>query len=167
VFVEFVDCYYLIRYNNFDEKSLSNLQIAIDAFFRDVKIFQTLGACKHFRLPSQHALRHYVSLIEDFGSPSGHDTAITENRHISAVKRPWRRSNPYKAILQMLRTNQRLDKLAALRTRLEEVGELQRKHAQAPQPGFSHGEEGGVDDEPPRDNENGYGQAILAKTPHT
>ncbi|KAJ7362401.1 hypothetical protein DFH08DRAFT_683551, partial [Mycena albidolilacea] len=41
--------------------------------------------------------------------------AIPESRHITAVKKPWRRSSRYNALGQMLLTNQRLDKLAAAR----------------------------------------------------
>ncbi|PSR71866.1 hypothetical protein PHLCEN_2v12260 [Hermanssonia centrifuga] len=40
---------------------------------------------------------------------------ITESKHIKAVKEPWRRSNKYNALSQMLETNQRTDKLAAAR----------------------------------------------------
>jgi hypothetical protein len=70
----------------------------------------------------------------------------------------------------MARTNQRLDKLAALRTRLEAARKIARKHDRAPLPGFCQDEneedgEGAIDREPQRDNERGYGQAILAKTP--
>jgi hypothetical protein len=54
-------------------------------------------------------------LIRLFGSPNGLCSSITESKHIKAVKQPWRRSNRFRAIGQMLLTNQRLDKLAALR----------------------------------------------------
>ena len=36
-----------------------------------------------------------------------------ESRHITAIRKPWRRSNRFKALGQMLLTNQRLDKLHA------------------------------------------------------
>ncbi len=41
-----------------------------------------------------------------------------ESRHITAVKKPWRWSNRYNALSQMLLTNQWLDKLSALRSEL-------------------------------------------------
>jgi hypothetical protein len=53
-------------------------------------------------------------MIEDFGAPGGLCSSITESRHITAVKKPWRRSNRYQALGQMLLINQRLDKLAAM-----------------------------------------------------
>jgi hypothetical protein len=64
-------------------------------------------------LPRQHALSHYSQLICLFGAPNGLCSSITESKHIKAVKEPWHRSNRYKALGQMLLTNQRLDKLAS------------------------------------------------------
>lgn len=66
-------------------------------------------------LPRQHSLVHYKAVIQLFGSPNGLCSSITESKHIKAVKEPWRRSSHYKALGQMLLTNQRLDKLAASR----------------------------------------------------
>lgn len=67
-------------------------------------------------LPRQHSLRHYPYCIRLFGSPNGLCSSITESKHIKAVKEPWRRSSRYKALIQMLRINRRLDKLAAARS---------------------------------------------------
>ncbi|KAG1871050.1 hypothetical protein C8R48DRAFT_595967, partial [Suillus tomentosus] len=50
-----------------------------------------------------------------FGAPNGLCSSITESKHIKAVKEPWRQSSHYKALGQMLVTNQRLDKLTASR----------------------------------------------------
>ena len=61
--------------------------------------------------PRQHFLVHYPHLIREFGAPNGLDSSITESKHIKSVKEPWRRSNRWKALGQMLVTNQRLDKL--------------------------------------------------------
>jgi hypothetical protein len=68
-----------------------------------------------FNLPRQHSLIHYVKLIRAYGAPNGLCSSITESKHIKAVKEPWRRSNRYNALSQMLLTNQRLDKLVAAR----------------------------------------------------
>jgi hypothetical protein len=68
-----------------------------------------------FSLPRQHAIKHYPEHITSFGAPNGLCSSITENKHIKAVKKPYRRSNRFKALGQMIRTNQRLDKLAAAR----------------------------------------------------
>ncbi|EPQ59878.1 hypothetical protein GLOTRDRAFT_103769 [Gloeophyllum trabeum ATCC 11539] len=64
------------------------------------------------------------SLDRNFGSPNGVCTSITESKHIRAVKEPWRRSSRNNPLGQMLVTNQRLDKLAAMRPVLEGSGML-------------------------------------------
>ncbi|KAF9487601.1 hypothetical protein BDN71DRAFT_1436721 [Pleurotus eryngii] len=69
-----------------------------------------------------HSLIHYIHLIQEFGAPNGLCSSITESRHITAVKKPWRRSNRWEALGQMLTTNQRFDKLAALQADYESRG---------------------------------------------
>ncbi|KZP05117.1 hypothetical protein FIBSPDRAFT_766326, partial [Athelia psychrophila] len=60
-----------------------------------------------------------------FGAPNGLCSSITETKHIRAVKEPWRRSSRFNALGQMLVTNQRLDKLAAMRVDFARRGMLQ------------------------------------------
>ncbi|KAE9383249.1 hypothetical protein BT96DRAFT_1009473 [Gymnopus androsaceus JB14] len=60
--------------------------------------FQTSGVHEHFSLPRMHAMIHYPALIIDFGAPNGLCSSITESRHISAVTKPWWRSNCYNAL---------------------------------------------------------------------
>ncbi|MGH7239761.1 MAG: hypothetical protein ACREHG_06800, partial [Candidatus Saccharimonadales bacterium] len=99
-----------------DKKSLEDLQDVLQRFHEYRTIFEMTGIRPDgFALPRQHALKHYLMLIHLFGSPNGLCSSITESKHIKAVKEPWRRSNRYEALGQMLLTNQRLDKLAALR----------------------------------------------------
>src|SRR5882724_4283094 len=70
-------------------------------------------------------LTHYVQLIRVFGAPNGLCSLITESKHIKAVKEPWRHSNCFNALGQMLLTNQRLDKLAAAHVNFTHHGMLQ------------------------------------------
>ena len=70
-------------------------------------------------------MNHYRHLIQVFGAPNGLCSSITESKHVKAVKEPWRRSNHFNALGQMLLTNQRLDKLAAARVDFENRGMLQ------------------------------------------
>ena len=77
-----------------------------------------------FSLPRQHSLVHYYKNIKDFGAPNGLCSSITESKHIVAVKRPWRRSNRYKALSQILKVNERLDKLVAARADFKSRGML-------------------------------------------
>ena len=58
---------------------------------------------------------HYYDHIKNFGSPNGLCSSITESKHITAVKRPWRQSNKHAALPQILKVNERLDKIAAAR----------------------------------------------------
>lgn len=110
--LEFV---YLVRRNIITEKSLIEIQDALTRFHTYREVFRTTGVVSTFSLPRQHSMTHYVYLIRLFGAPNGLCSSITESKHIKAVKEPWRRSSRYKALGQMLLTNQRLDKLAASR----------------------------------------------------
>jgi hypothetical protein len=112
----FLEFCYIARRDIHDTHSLVALDDALQRFHHYREIFQTSGVrAEGFNLPRQHSLIHYVRLIRAYGAPNGLCTSITESKHIKAVKEPWRRSNRYDALSQMLLTNQRLDKLAAAR----------------------------------------------------
>lgn len=123
-FRAFLEFCYLVRQNVITEKSLDEIQDALDRFHLYRKIFMTTGVVFTFSLPRQHSLKHYIFLIRLFGAPNGLCSSITESKHIKAVKEPWRRSNRYNALGQMLVTNQRLDKLAASRVDFRTRGML-------------------------------------------
>ena len=120
----FLDFCYLARCDIFDSKSLAAMQEALDRFHRHQEIFCTCGVCSSFNLPRQHSLMHFIQMIWAFGAPNGLCSSITESKHIKAVKKPYRRSSHYKALGQMLLTNQHLDKLAAARVDFEKRGML-------------------------------------------
>src|SRR5277367_6406130 len=122
----FLDFCYIARRPSFIENTLDSLNEALQRFHRYREIFRSTGVREHhgFNLPRQHSLTHYPRLIKDFGAPGGLCSSITESRHITAVKKPWRRSNRYEALGQMLLTNQRLDKLAAARVDFVNQGML-------------------------------------------
>jgi hypothetical protein len=67
---------------------------------------------------------HYARNIRLFAAPNGLCSSITENKHIKAVKEPWRRSSRFNALGQILLTNQRLDKLSALQVNFTRRGML-------------------------------------------
>jgi hypothetical protein len=77
-----------------------------------------------FNLPRQHSMVHYRSLIEEFGAPNGLCSSITESKHITAVKQPWRRSNKNQPMAQMLINLERLDCLECARRRFALEGLL-------------------------------------------
>ena len=112
----FLEFCYIARRNVLDTQSVAALSDALERFHKFRAIFTECGIrTDHFTLPRQHSLVHYPALIRAFGAPNGLCSSITESKHIKAVKEPWRRSNRFKALGQMLVTNQRLDKLVASR----------------------------------------------------
>jgi hypothetical protein len=111
----FLDACYITQCQEIDTNALDALSHALDWFWKLCEIFRIPGIRPTgFSLPRQHALTHYQTMIEDFGVPGGLCSSITESHHITAVQRPWHRSNRYHALGQMLLTNQHLDKLAAM-----------------------------------------------------
>lgn len=118
-FSAYVDVCYLVRRSVIDEDTLAAINEALGRFYLYRTIFQETGVRKRgpkgLSLPRQHALKHYPEHIPAFGAPNGLCSSITESKHIKAVKKPWRRSSRFKALGQMLQTNQRLNKLAAAR----------------------------------------------------
>jgi hypothetical protein len=122
----FLEFCYIARRDVHDTHTLAALDNALQRFHHAREIFRTSGIRRNgFNLPRQHSLIHYVKLIRAFGAPNGLCSSITESKHIKAVKEPWRRSNRFEALSQMLLTNQRLDKLAAAHVDFEERDMLQ------------------------------------------
>ncbi|KAI5991885.1 hypothetical protein EDD15DRAFT_2388391 [Pisolithus albus] len=124
-FRAFLEFCYLVRRDILTEKDLDDLDEALARFYRYREIFKTTGVITTFSLPRQHSMKHYKQLIQLFGAPNGLCSSITESKHVKAVKKPYRRTNKYHALGQMLLINQRLDKLAASRVDFESRGMLQ------------------------------------------
>ena len=117
-FATFLEFYYVACRNVITDDSLNQLSAALRRFHESRQVFS--GTVREdgllgFSLPRQHSMVHYYDHIKNFGSPNGLCSSITESKHITAVKRPWRRSNKHTALPQMLKANERLDKLAAAR----------------------------------------------------
>ncbi|KAH7904233.1 hypothetical protein BJ138DRAFT_1019410, partial [Hygrophoropsis aurantiaca] len=120
-----LDFCYLARRSAHDTPCLDAMAEALQRFHHYRVVFEEEGVRPNgFSLPRQHALVHYIRNIKLFGSPNGLCSSITESRHITAVKRPWRRSNRNKPLDQMIRTNTRLSKLAAARVEFGRRGML-------------------------------------------
>lgn len=120
----FMDLCYIFRRNAITATSLKTAEALLKRFHDLRRIFITEGIRDSISLPRQHALPHYLTSIPLFGSPNGLCSSITESKHIKAVKEPWRRSSRFRALIQMLRTIIRLEKLAALRRRFLQEGLL-------------------------------------------
>jgi len=117
-FAAFLEFCYIARRNIITDDSLEKLNVALLRFHESRQVFSgtvRADSPSGFSLPRQHSMVHYYDHIKNFGSPNGLCSSITESKHIAAVKRPWRRSNKHAALPQMLKVNERLDKLAAAR----------------------------------------------------
>ncbi|KAG5640671.1 hypothetical protein DXG03_007595, partial [Asterophora parasitica] len=117
---------YLVCHNIIDDNTISAIEEALLRFHTHHEIFRKVGVRPNgFLLPCQHSLKHYVHFIKLFGAPNGLCSSITENKHIKVVKQPYRCSNKYKPLGQMLLTNQCLNKLAAARVNFTALGMLE------------------------------------------
>ncbi len=110
----FLDFCYIVHCNVVDTTSLWQLEDALSHFHEHQTIFQECEVHPNgFSLPHQHSLVHYLHMTQEFRASNGLCSSITKSKHIKAIKELWRRSSQYKALGQMLLTNQQLDKLAA------------------------------------------------------
>jgi hypothetical protein len=168
----FLDMCHIARRQDIDHKALNGFEAALARFLELHEVFRTLGVRPTgFSLPRQHSLVHYRRQVEDFGAPGGLCSSITESRHITAVKKPWRRSNRYEALGQMLMTNQRLDKLAATRSDFVERDILSAGHtpprytsqAHIPQRSRPNEDDSDGEDEGPVEGDVVVGHVTLAR----
>jgi hypothetical protein len=120
----FLDFCYIARRNAITSEGLEQLKYALARFHVYREIFVGTAGIRgdQISLPRQHSLTHYARSICLFGSPNGLCSSITESKHIKAVKEPWRRSNCFQALAQMLQTICRMDKLAAAHQVLTTLG---------------------------------------------
>ncbi|KAF9644451.1 hypothetical protein BDM02DRAFT_3072202, partial [Thelephora ganbajun] len=126
-FATFLEFYYIACCNVITEDSLEQLSVALQKFHKARQVFSGTVRANDpsaFSLPQQHAMVHYYDHIKNFGSPNGLCSSITESKHITTVKHPWHWSNKHVPLSQMLRSNERLDKLAAVRADFMACGML-------------------------------------------
>ncbi|TBU39994.1 hypothetical protein BD309DRAFT_993389 [Dichomitus squalens] len=122
----FLQFCYLARRPSHDTRTLHDMEVTLAKFHELRRIFEDVGVRPDgISLPRQHALVHYIRSIRLFGSPNGLCSSITESKHIVAVKRPWRSSNSFHPIQQIVSFNTRLSKMAAARMEFGRRGMLQ------------------------------------------
>ncbi|KAF5353718.1 hypothetical protein D9758_008652 [Tetrapyrgos nigripes] len=92
----------LMKHNSHTPNSLELMSKTLEEYHYYCKIFIETGVHSSISLPKQHALVHYIPSICLFASLNGLCSLITESKHIKAVKEPWRQSNHYEALMQML-----------------------------------------------------------------
>ena len=116
---------YIVRRDRISSPDLECFQYHFARFHELRQIFIWAGVRVNFALPRQHALSHYYRGVQLFGSPNGLCSSITESKHITAVKEPWRRSNRFEATSQMLTTTTRTEKMQALFRCFDRCGKLE------------------------------------------
>jgi hypothetical protein len=121
----FMNACYIARRNAIDSQTLEYFQDYVQTYHDLRTVFLEAGLRISLSMPRQHALSHFYQGIHLFGSPNGLCSSITESEHIRSVKDPWRMSSQFRALIQMLRTIQRTEKMQALRRRFEDNGMLQ------------------------------------------
>ncbi|KAJ8096281.1 hypothetical protein AAF712_015876 [Marasmius tenuissimus] len=107
----FIEVCYLIRRDIHSEDTIREISCQINIFHAEREVFKDLDVRDTFSLPRQHSLSHYPHLIAEFGSPNSLCSSITESKHISAVKEPWRRSSRNTPLAEMLVINTHMDKM--------------------------------------------------------
>ncbi|KAI0339648.1 hypothetical protein BDW22DRAFT_1336015 [Trametopsis cervina] len=123
----FMDFCYLARRSILTDETIGQLEDCLERYYNYRQIFQETGVRQDGfnSLPRQHSLLHYPQHVRNFGAPNGLCSSLTEAMHITAVKKPWRRSNKYNAMYQMLVTVERLDKLKAAYQNFKSRGMLE------------------------------------------
>ena len=166
----FLEACYITRRQDIDVKALDRLDDVLEQFKELREVFRVPDVReKGFALPCMHSMFHYRRQVEDFGAPGGLCSSITESRHVTAVNKPYRRSNKYEALGQMLITNQRLDKLAAMRSDFSARGMLPSAHTanavpHIQNPGSQSTPADNDDDDEGPVEENVLGHVSLART---
>ncbi|KAH9907674.1 uncharacterized protein B0H18DRAFT_898122 [Fomitopsis serialis] len=123
---EYLEFAYRIRHPIQTDKKLDECEAHLAEYHRHREFLRNAGVRPDgFSIPRQHAHGHTPRHTWNFGALYGLCTSLTESKHIKAVKEPWRRSNRYHALGQMLLTNQRLDKLVAARVDFTARGMLE------------------------------------------
>jgi hypothetical protein len=110
----FMDSCYIARHNAITAPALEHFQECVEEFHLLWNIFIKAGVQDSISLPHQHALKHFYHAIQLFSSPNGLCSSIMESKHIKVVKKPWRRSSQYQALIQMLQTIVRMEKIMVL-----------------------------------------------------
>ena len=121
----FLNFCYLAHCDIFNTQSLIAMQDTLNCFHQYQEIFLSSGVCWSFNLPWQHSLKHFIQMIQVFGTPNGLCSSIAESKHIKAIKKPYQQSSHYEALGQMLLINQHLDKLVAVWVDFQKHGMLE------------------------------------------
>ncbi len=84
---------YLANYPVHTTETLDQMEIALQMYQENRRIFIELGIRNDFNFPKDHFLNHYRELFELFGTADNFNTEYTERLHIDLAKEAFRASN--------------------------------------------------------------------------
>lgn len=96
-----LDFIYLAQYQSHTERTLSQLEDALERFHFNKVAFIDAGVREHFNIPKIHSIMHYLDAIRLLGSADGFNTEAPERLHIDYAKKAYAGSSRVDYITQM------------------------------------------------------------------
>ncbi|KAM6491662.1 hypothetical protein JOM56_012906 [Amanita muscaria] len=106
-----LDFTYIASYPRQSTHTLQHLTESLDQLHQNLPVFIELGIRDNMNLPKLHALRHYVRMIELFGTTDNFNTEFTERLHIDLAKDAYRATNRKDEFIQMTIWLERKEKI--------------------------------------------------------
>ncbi|KAG2108065.1 uncharacterized protein F5147DRAFT_761177 [Suillus discolor] len=106
-----LDFLYLAQYPCHSAETLQLLDEALTRFHDNKDIFVTLGIRTQFNLPKLHSYRHYLHMIQEYGTTDNYNTEYTERLHIDLAKDAYRATNHKDEYSQMTLWLERQEKI--------------------------------------------------------
>ncbi|KAG1891598.1 uncharacterized protein F5891DRAFT_1131557 [Suillus fuscotomentosus] len=107
-----LDFLYLAQYPCHSSETLLLLDEACALFHDNKEIFIDLGIRTNFNLPKLHSGRHYLTMIQTFGTTDNYNTEYTERLHIDLAKDAYRATNHKDEFIQMTKWLEWKEKIA-------------------------------------------------------
>ncbi|KAG1883893.1 uncharacterized protein F5891DRAFT_1133319 [Suillus fuscotomentosus] len=109
-----LDFLYLAQYPCHSSETLLLLDEACALFHdnKEILIFIDLRIRTNFNLPKLHSGRHYLTMIQTFGTTDNYNTEYTERLHIDLAKDAYRATNHKDEFIQMTKWLERKEKIA-------------------------------------------------------
>lgn len=106
-----LDFLYLAQYPIHSTEMLQHMENALDRFHTNKNIFIDLGIRTGFNIPKLHFARHYLMLIQRYGTTDNFNTEYTERLHIDLAKDAYRATNHKDEYPQMTLWLERKEKI--------------------------------------------------------
>ncbi|KAH7926058.1 hypothetical protein BV22DRAFT_1104530 [Leucogyrophana mollusca] len=106
-----LDFLYLAQYPCHTDITLRLLDDALMRFHDNKDVFVDLGIRTQFNLPKLHSFRHYLHMIQLYGTTDNYNTEYTERLHIDLAKDAYRATNHKDEYTQMTLWLERREKM--------------------------------------------------------